>query len=315
MKTPVLVVIVVLLHAAAIGSLFFIQGCGTTRDTTMPPTPPVMPEPVIDQPALPPEELPPPPKPVVKRPAPAPAAPVETVEYVVKSGDALSKIAARHKVSVKQIMDLNKISEPNKIRVGQKLIIPVRPGVTLHQPEKPKAKAAGSAKSAAAAAGPNEYVVQAGDTLSGIAHRYQTKVSTLRELNKLDGDLIKVGQKLTVAGSAPAAHKASPASATAETAPAAAPAPVSAPAAPAAQEPAPAAPAVSAPAAAAAPEAPAEGPEAAAPAAGQEIVHVVQANEDLEYIARLYVVSVNDIVKLNNLPEAKVQLGQRLRIP
>ena len=51
------------------------------------------------------------------------------------------------------------------------------------------------------------------------------------------------------------------------------------------------------------------------PFTGQEIVHVVQANEDLEYIARLYVVSVDDIVKLNSLPEPKVQIGQRLRIP
>lgn len=309
MKTPVLVVIVVMLHVAAIGSLFFIQGCGTTRDASVPP-PPVMPAPVVDQPVIPPEELPPP-KPAFKRPAPAPAAPVETVEYVVKSGDALSRIAARHKVSVKQVMDLNKISDPNKIRIGQKLIIPAKPGVTLHQPANPKAKPASPAKTVAAAAGPNEYIVQAGDTLSGIAHRFQTKVAALRELNKLDGDLIKVGQKLVVAGHAPAVEApAAPAETAPQTAPAESAAPASAELPPAMP------PGENAPeAAAAAAEVPAAGPEAGAPASGQEIIHVVQPNEDLEYIARLYVVSVNDIVKLNSLPEAKVQVGQRLRIP
>ncbi len=153
--------------------------------------------------------------------------------------------------------------------------------------------------------------MQAGDTLSGIAHRFQTKVAVLRELNKLDGDLIKVGQKLVVAGRAPAADETPAAPAD----PAALPAPTES-AAPAPAELPPALPVETAPAAAAVPpEAPVAGPEAGAPAVGQEIIHVVQPNEDLEYIARLYVVSVNDIVKLNNLPEAKVQVGQRLRIP
>ena len=52
MRTPVLVVMV-LLHAAAIGSLFFIQGCGAPG-ISMPSQPPVIPEPVIEKPALPP---------------------------------------------------------------------------------------------------------------------------------------------------------------------------------------------------------------------------------------------------------------------
>ncbi len=316
MKTPVLVAIVVMLHVAAIGSLFFIQGCGTTRDASVPPPAPAMPAPVIDQPDLPPAPMPPAPKPAVKRPAPAPAAPVETLEYVVKSGDSLSKIAAHHKVAVKQVMDLNKISDANKIRVGQKLIIPARPGVTLHQPAKPKAPAAAKPAAASAVAVPNEYVVQAGDTLGGIAHQFKTKVATLRELNKLDGDLIRVGQKLVVAGNVPVSDKPAPAAAPAEAAPAPAvsevppAAPIAVPSDSAAAPDAPASASAIAPA-----PAPAAAPAADTPAASQEIIHVVSPNEDLDYIARLYVVSVNDIVKLNNLPEAKVQVGQRLRIP
>jgi LysM repeat protein len=45
-------------------------------------------------------------------------------EHEVKPGESLSAIAAAYGVTVKVIMDNNGISEPNKLRVGQKLFIP-----------------------------------------------------------------------------------------------------------------------------------------------------------------------------------------------
>jgi hypothetical protein len=47
--------------------------------------------------------------------------------YVVKSGDYLSKIAAKYHVSVASIVAQNKIKNPNRIFVGQKLCIPPDP--------------------------------------------------------------------------------------------------------------------------------------------------------------------------------------------
>lgn len=47
----------------------------------------------------------------------------ETV-YVVKSGDVLGTIASHYKVTVNAIMQANGITDPKKIRVGQKLKIP-----------------------------------------------------------------------------------------------------------------------------------------------------------------------------------------------
>lgn len=55
--------------------------------------------------------------------------------------------------------------------------------------------------------GSTTHVVQRGDTLIRIAHRYGVSVPALREANNIRGDLIRTGQRLTIPGasSAPAA--------------------------------------------------------------------------------------------------------------
>lgn len=52
----------------------------------------------------------------------------ESKYYTVKSGDTLSKIAARYKVTVDQILEANpKITNPNRIQPGDKITIPTPP--------------------------------------------------------------------------------------------------------------------------------------------------------------------------------------------
>jgi len=55
--------------------------------------------------------------------------PVATpVVYTVKSGDTLSKIASKYKVTVAQILEANpKITNPNKIKPGDRITIPTPP--------------------------------------------------------------------------------------------------------------------------------------------------------------------------------------------
>jgi len=45
-------------------------------------------------------------------------------DYVVKSGDSLSAIAAAHGVTISALMEANGIKKANQIRAGQKLVIP-----------------------------------------------------------------------------------------------------------------------------------------------------------------------------------------------
>lgn len=43
-----------------------------------------------------------------------------------------------------------------------------------------------------------DYVISRGDTLSGIAARYNVSMSAIRAVNKLSGDQVRIGQKLTI---------------------------------------------------------------------------------------------------------------------
>ncbi|TKV05699.1 LysM peptidoglycan-binding domain-containing protein [Citrobacter sp. wls619] len=47
----------------------------------------------------------------------------EPIEYIVQSGDNLSRIAARYEVSVSELVENNGIKDPNKIYPGQKIVI------------------------------------------------------------------------------------------------------------------------------------------------------------------------------------------------
>jgi len=62
--------------------------------------------------------------------APASAGPAaKAVEvYVVKKGDTLAAISRRLGVPLQSLIEANSISDPRKISIGQKLIVPSNPG-------------------------------------------------------------------------------------------------------------------------------------------------------------------------------------------
>jgi len=114
--------------------------------------------------------------------------------YVVSPGDTLSAIAARHGVSASALAQANGISNPNRIYVGQNLVIPGASN-SDSSPAAPKPPSQAPAT--------DTYIVQAGDTLSKIAARYGTTVQNLMSLNGLTNpNLIWVGQRLKVTGTA-----------------------------------------------------------------------------------------------------------------
>lgn len=321
MKLSVSASLIVGIHAAVIG-LMALQGCGTTgnrisTDPTPvePPPPPAMPPAVNSLPVAPA-------KPVAFPEIKAPVAPVAQVNtpakseadniYVVKSGDSLSKIAKAHGVSTAELKELNKIADANKIRIGQKLVLPDHASPST---SKPSAAAPAAAKPAAPADQAGVYVVKKGDSLSKIAVAHHVKTKALADANGItDPNKIREGMKLKIPGAS-----AAPADKPAAEAPKAPEAPAAAPAAPVvpldqlnSAAPAPEAPKAEAPKA---PEAPAPAPSLDIPQ-DQLIEYTVQVDDSVDSIARLFVVSADDIRAVNNLSaDAQLRSGQVIRIP
>ena len=88
-------------------------------------------------------------------------------------------IAAEYRVSYESLKEMNKIDDPNRIFVGQKLILP--PSAPTPMP------------------GSREHVVQEGETLFIIAIKYDVTVDDILKANgETDPDTILAGQKLIV---------------------------------------------------------------------------------------------------------------------
>jgi LysM repeat protein len=53
-----------------------------------------------------------------------PAIPADAVTVTVQPGDTIGEIARNYDVTVRELMDANSITDPRKVRVGQRLVIP-----------------------------------------------------------------------------------------------------------------------------------------------------------------------------------------------
>ena len=138
-------------------------------------------------------------------------------EYIVKSGDTLSRIATLHKMKVSDIQKLNGLTT-HLIFPGQKLKVAGAAATSA----KPATPAPATAIAPAPAASSTSYKVVKGDTLSGIASRHKVSVSQLMSWNSLSSSTIRIGQVLKIQN-AVAAVKPAPA---APAVPTPAPAPV-----------------------------------------------------------------------------------------
>lgn len=265
-----------------VGGLMLSAGCGTTRVQEQPVGPVGMP-------------------PTTEVVAPVEAntnevkgeAVVESKDYYVKAGDSLGSIAKRTKVSSKDIIKLNGITNPNKIRVGQKLKLPgsaevkasdAAPATGAKAAHKKTAKSA--VKSAPVVASGDVYTVKAGDSIGSIAVAHKTTSKAIKQLNGLTSDKIHVAQKLKLpkGAAAPAVkEKAAPDGTVAHDV-------------------------VVTPSV--------EQPMADVPAPkSNEVLHVVEMNQDLTSISMMYGVRAEEVMKLNNLSSPDVKAGQTLKIP
>jgi len=159
--------------------------------------------------------------------------PEGTIKYTVVYGDTLSKLASNFNTSVQKLVELNNIANPNLIYVGQVLIIPdigtsrkkiaytVRRGDTLNKIARTYNTTVQSIVELNNIQNPNliftgqtliietdsletnvsyiTYTVRRGNTLWGIARRYNTTVQKIVSLNQIQNpNLIYPGQVLRI---------------------------------------------------------------------------------------------------------------------
>jgi LysM repeat protein len=111
--------------------------------------------------------------------------------YVVRPGDTLISIAARHRVTLAQLARANGMHSNAWVYVGQRLKIPGA-ATTPSAPSSPTTPASTPS---------GTYVVRPGDTLIGIAARHGIGVSRLAAANGLrTNSWVYVGQRLQVPG-------------------------------------------------------------------------------------------------------------------
>ncbi|MGI9342810.1 MAG: LysM peptidoglycan-binding domain-containing protein [Gammaproteobacteria bacterium] len=103
------------------------------------------------------------------------------LEHRVERGDSLSIIAARYDTSVSELMAINNLRSRHRIRVGQVINLPYKPGA------------------AAISTDADTYVVRSGDTISDIAMRAGVRQGELLAMNSIgDGRRIYPGQTLII---------------------------------------------------------------------------------------------------------------------
>lgn len=143
-------------------------------------------------------------KPAAKPVAKPTAQPAAATTYTVRTGDSLSGIAAKHRVSLAALVSANRITNPNLIFPGQRIQIPgTAPAQPAAKPAptpapKPEAKPAPTPPATPAT---TTYTVQPGDSLSAIATKHGVTLAAVIAANDLaDPGMIYPGQKISVPG-------------------------------------------------------------------------------------------------------------------
>jgi len=130
--------------------------------------------------------------------------------YRVKRGESVATIARKLGVSRGDLAEANGLSTKARVRPGQDLLVPRAPSTALVARAETAVPAARNARAAAPAEPRRErpadpppssrivYKVRRGDTLEKIARAFDTTVAAIKSTNKLRGNTIAAGDRLTI---------------------------------------------------------------------------------------------------------------------
>lgn len=105
----------------------------------------------------------------------------DDIIHTIEKGDTLYSLSKKYNTPIDSILKKNKISDPSKIKIGQKIIIPVK------NEEKKDTDSYIT------------YIIQKGDTLFALAKKFGINLSQILKLNGInDKTPLKIGQILKI---------------------------------------------------------------------------------------------------------------------
>lgn len=93
--------------------------------------------------------------------------------HQLKSGDTLNKLADMYQTTVAEILDFNPKLSPINLKIGEKVLLPVKPVWSYH-------------------------VVQPGDNVKSLADSYQVPLETLQIVNGLENNTLVEGEMIRI---------------------------------------------------------------------------------------------------------------------
>lgn len=135
-----------------------------------------------------------------------------TGTYRVVAGDTMSRIAARHNMSLAALLNLNSMKASQIIYVGQTIKVSGASNTTTQSSQPASKPAQSTSNNTQNSTG--SYTIKSGDTLYGIASRQNMSIQTLLSLNHLSlSSIIYPGQVLKTSGTASSSQPTVPSTA------------------------------------------------------------------------------------------------------
>lgn len=128
----------------------------------------------------------------------------ERILHKVKPGDSLFGISRQYNVTIAEIQEWNNLDDTN-LEAGSELIIYPQSAEQQSQPsiddleQMDEKERTSIVERYSENTTENEtYIVKSGDTLYGIARQHDMTINELRQINNLQGDMLRVGQRIAV---------------------------------------------------------------------------------------------------------------------
>jgi LysM repeat protein len=123
-----------------------------------------------------------------------------TIKHTIQQGETLYSIARKYKADIKQLYELNNITDREyKVKLGEVILVPADAASAATEV---KTNTAPVVKEPVATiqTSTGKHEVKSGETLFRIAKLYNTTPETIKQMNGLSGDGLNLGQVLKVPG-------------------------------------------------------------------------------------------------------------------